>query len=305
MLLTGGESTTYQSTELFPPVPGCTTPQLPAYRRAHSTFLTDDLVLASCGGTGKSTGKGKGKGKGKGGSNYISDCLILNPVSMQWQTDTSVLGHLPEKRAQAADVTVAGVGTYLLGGHDGFSRYSSSAFLPTGSSTWQSGPSLSQGMIGACAFSYKKSYFVTGGMSFSGRKREVREYSTESWQWLPAPTWPSLQSARRDHGCAVLGSTAVIAGGRDGEYLASTELYDLDRKTRNPGGTLQLARYLHLVTVGPSSHLRILAFGDDLVEEWQEESGTWKEAGRLEESRKSYTNGAVAVPKGLVCKKEN
>ena len=112
--------------------------------------MTEDKVLATCGGKG---------------STYLFDCLILDPVSVQWKTDTSVLGHLPEKRDRAADVTVAGVGTYLLGGLNGKyggSTLSSSAFLPTGSSIWQSGPSLPKALDSACAFSYKTSFFVIG-----------------------------------------------------------------------------------------------------------------------------------------------
>ena len=85
-------------------------------------------------------------------------------LSVQWQSDTSVLGHLPGKRRHAAEVTVAGVGTYLLGGEFGSSRLSSSAFLPSGSSTWQSGPTLPRALDSACAFSYKTSFIVTGGI---------------------------------------------------------------------------------------------------------------------------------------------
>ena len=131
----------------------------------------------------------------------------------------------------------------------------------------------------------------------------MREYSRATQQWLPASTWPSLQTARRYHGCAVVGSTAVVAGGDGGE--ASTELFNLDTKTRIPGGALQSARTVDLVTVGSGSQLRLLAFGNNLVEEWQEETSTWREAGRLEESRNSLYMGAVAVTEGLVCKKEN
>ena len=136
----------------------------------------------------------------------------------------------------------------------------------------------------------------------------MREYSTANEQWLDADTWPSLQSARWGHGCAVVGSTAVIAGGEGSGYqvLASTEVYNLETKTRlHYGGDLTKARYIHLVAVGSGSQVRILAFGKDLVEEWQEESKTWEEKGRLEKSRRSYNMGAVAVPEGLVCKKEN
>ena len=120
---------------------------------------------------------------------------------------------------------------------------------------------------------------------------------------MAASTWPSLQTARYNHGCAVLGSTAVVAGGAEGG--ASTELFNLETKARIPGGALQSARRVNLVLVGSGSQLRLLAFGERLVEEWQEETSTWREAGRLEESRDSRYMGAVAVTEGLVCKKEN
>ena len=100
----------------------------------------------------------------------------------------------------------------------------------------------------------------------------------------------------------------MIAGGSGGGYLASTEVFNLESKTRIPGGVLQSAREVHLVTVGSGSQLRILAFGGVTVEEWMEESqetDTWREAGRLQENRYSRLMGAVAVPEGLVCKKEN
>ena len=99
----------------------------------------------------------------------------------------------------------------------------------------------------------------------------------------------------------------MIAGGAVGYgFLASTELFNLESKTIIPGGSLQSARPIHLVTVGSGSQLRILAFGEGyLVEEWMEETDTWREAGRLQENRVSFWMGAVAVPEGLVCKKEN
>ena len=133
----------------------------------------------------------------------------------------------------------------------------------------------------------------------------MREYSTETQEWLAASTWPQLQTARYDHGCAVVGSTAVVAGGWAGGNLASTELFNLESKTIIPGGALQSARAVYLVSVGSGSQLRILAFGYDLVEEWMEETDTLREAGRLKESRYVFLMGAVAVPEGLVCKNEN
>ena len=99
----------------------------------------------------------------------------------------------------------------------------------------------------------------------------------------------------------------MISGGWGGvAWLASTELWDLVTKARIPGGDLQWARGVQLVTLGRGSQLRILAFGDnDLVEEWQQGTGTWREEGRLAENRESFYMGAVAVPEGLVCKAEN
>ena len=97
----------------------------------------------------------------------------------------------------------------------------------------------------------------------------------------------------------------MIAGGWGGVDLASTELWDLVTKARIPGGDLQSARTVHLVTVGSGSQLRLLAFGDDLVEEWQQETGTWREEGRLADSRESWNMGAGAVPESWDCKAEN
>ena len=111
--------------------------------------MTDDGVLATCGG-------------GTGG-HFFSDCLIFDPVDVQWpwQWNPTVMGHLPERRGSCEDVTIAGVGTYLLGGYTG-GVLSTSAFLPSGSATWQSGPDLPQPLREACAIIYKKSFIVIG-----------------------------------------------------------------------------------------------------------------------------------------------
>ena len=81
ILLTSGASP-YQSTEFFPPVPGCTPAQLPAYRSYHYTFISDVGVVATCGGWDSN-------------SDSLSDCLVVNPVTKQWQSDPTVMGHLP------------------------------------------------------------------------------------------------------------------------------------------------------------------------------------------------------------------
>ena len=96
-----------------------------------------------------------------------------------------------------------------------------------------------------------------------------------------------------------------MAGGHGRGFLASTELWDLVSKARIPGGDLQSPRWVSLVTLGSGSQLRLLAFGNALVEEWQQGTGTWKEEGRLAENRDSSQMGAVAVPEDLVCNNKN
>ena len=93
----------------------------------------------------------------------------------------------------------------------------------------------------------------------------------------------------------------VVAGGHG---VITTEIINLETKAMIPGGPLW-SQATHLVTVGSGYQLRIQAFGGALVQEWDEETLAWREAGRLEESRTSQNMGVVAVPEGLVCKKQN
>ena len=186
-----------------------------------------------------------------------------------------------------------------MGGYDGSSFMSTSAFLPSGSATWQSGPNLLQALDDACAFSFQRSVFITGGLSSSyNALNEVLEYSTLNQQWLPTSTWPSLQTARYAHGCARLGEMAVIAGGWAGD---STELIDLKTKVRTTGGVLKSARFATIVSAVRRGKTSLYIIGGDLVEEWREETGDWLEVGRLQENRNSTKMGAVALPAGLLC----
>ena len=95
---------------------------------------------------------------------------------------------------------------------------------------------------------------------------------------------------------------AVIAGGQgDGGYLSSTELINLETKALTRGGDLNSARYATIVRAVRGGKTSLYVIGNNLVEEWREETGDWLEVGRLQEWRHSYAMGAVAVPPGLLC----
>ena len=121
--------------------------------------------------------------------------------------------------------------------------------------------------------------------------------------WRPAGTWPDLLTSRMWPGCAVVGRTLYIAGGRGGSTLQTTETLDLDTRTISPGPSMARPRYFfQLVTLPGPRLLAIGGINDNYtaqasVEELVE--GAWVEAAALEGGRGQY--GAVAVPEGLLC----
>ena len=94
--------------------------------------------------------------------------------------------------------------------------------------------------------------------------------------------------------------------GITGNLLKSTEIIDLETKTISFGGEMEKKRaFFHLLSIGESlfalggipSHARYHYLAD--VEEFVEETGTWKPAKSLDGKRASY--GGVAVTRDLVC----
>jgi len=220
------------------------------------------------------------------------------------------MSDLPEARIYAATVSTE-AGTFLLGGSP---TTRSSAFLPADSMAWEEGPALPQAMQnGPCATQISPtSFLILYGKTILEFDSSVAG-PTSTAGWRPAGTWPRLLTNRREWpGCAVVGRTLIIAGGRDGyrsggTYHRTTETLDLDSRTISFGPSMASPRYgFHLVAVpGP----RLLAMGGSAgggpgggrprasVEELVD--GAWVEAASLEARRESY--GAVAVPEGLVC----
>ena len=217
------------------------------------------------------------------------------------------MSDLPEPRDSAAIASTA-AGTFLLGGFPS-SQGSTSAFLAMDSMAWEEGPALPQDMGSPCAARISPTSLL---LLYS---KTILEFDssvggpTSQAGWRPAGTWPDLLTDRVWWpGCAVVGRTLYIAGGRGDDWntLRTTETLDLDTRTISSGPSMARARgWFHLVTLpGP----RLLAIGGVIydgnsftylasVEELVE--GAWVETAPLEAGVKAY--GAVAVPEGLVC----
>ena len=123
---------------------------------------------------------------------------------------------------------------------------------------------------------------------------------------------PQLKVSRRDWpGCAVVGNKFIVAGGADDNYneVKSTEIIDLHSRSIIAGGGMVKPRsYFHLLSIRGT----LYALGgqnyddgedgeDHLadVEEFVEETGTWKPATSLSGVRSRY--GGVAVNLDLIC----
>ena len=259
-------------------------PSMESSRYGHVTFLTHDLPprIATCGGYS---------------GVYKRDCLVLQDGG--WRGGK--LDDLPDDRYWSATARVD-AGVFILGG----SRTpSSSVFLRANSRSWETGPQLPVSMrYGPCAAPISAhSFLIVYGT-------DVYEFDTR----VDGPTsnagwgeWPQLQVSRIYWpGCAVFKRKLIIAGGYPD--LKSTEIIDLERKTIESGENMAKPRYkFHLLSIQGS----LLAVGGAYyaggiawnyladVEEFVEETETWKAAKAMPGKRSGF--GGVAVNFDLVC----
>ena len=319
-LLTGGgwllgQTSSVSSTILYPSasvqLPGCSVPSIGSFDLvggSHVSFLTQDSPrprITICGGGGER-----------------KDCLVLQNGG--WAR--GVVDDLPDGRSLSASVGLD-AGVYILGG---LQTASSSVFLRANSSSWVQGPQLPVAMErGPCAAPISAHSFLivyeTYVYEFDTR---VGEGLTSSSGWKEKTTWPQLQTARNNWpGCGVVGNLFVVAGGRNGghygdlfnlgygNYLRSTEIINLDKKTIEYGGEMEKPRgFYHLLSIGgvlhalggyyyverrtnPFVELNGVPLAD--VEEFDEETGTWKTATSLSDKKQKY--GGVAVNFDLLC----
>ena len=140
---TGSQGTILSSAELHGHQ--CAVPPLPSIRNDHTTFVTADNHVVSCGGwTGERTHK----------------CVTLSLASSTWEAGP--VGDMTQKRISASVVTT-GLGTYVLGGETEEAGPSSD-FLPRGSMTFEAGPRLPYRLFEGCAAGVNStSFLILGG----------------------------------------------------------------------------------------------------------------------------------------------
>ena len=128
--------------------------------------------------------------------------------------------------------------------------------------------------------------------------------------WREAGRWPALKTSRTYRpGCAKIGQKVIIAGGNgNGGPLISTEVLDLINRQITSGGEMATPRsYFHIVTIIIGEEEKLFALAGlagsnrplNSMEEWVEESSTWKAADNLVEKR--YSFDAVTAPRHIVC----
>ena len=108
--------------------------------------------------------------------------------------------------------------------------------------------------------------------------------------------------------CAKIGNKVIFAGGANSGYiLRSTEVLDITTRTTYIGGDMASPRLgLKLATLSSSGQNKLFAVAGysknesfSTVEEWVEESSTWREAGSLTKARSHF--GVVALPREFIC----
>jgi len=293
LLITGGDTEEGRtaSTEVFP---SCSSPPpLPSTRYGHQTFKTSDPtpLIASCG--GKTTG------------DFAASCLVLDLDNQRW--DESRMGSLTTPRYRGAVVELK-QGVLFLGGDGSATSKTTSDFLATGSLQWQQGPRLPQAMTSFCAVPVSPTKFLT----INGDK--IHEFDaaiagpTSEEGWRDSTLWPTLKTSRYGHSCTKHGDKVILAGGYGGGgALQSTFVLDITTRTISTGGDMATPRYyFNLATIsrgGGDTTFAIAGYSGseylNSVEEWEEESSTWKAAGNLDTARSHF--GVVTVPKDIIC----
>ena len=254
------------------------------------------------------------------GRGVTASCLVLDQINQRW--GESRMGNLTIERNRGVAATLDRIGVFIVGGEGGARR---SNFLAAGTMQWQEGPALplSSDMTDEpfypCALTISATSFLVV------RGTDIREFdaaiagprSNEGWR--EAGHWPALMSRRiRQPGCAKIGQKVIIAGGYDAGILSSTEVLDLVSRQVASGGEMNQPRmWFHIATIVSGGVEKTFALGGELksfadggdnddknttsVEEWVEESSTWKTAASLVDLPTRSAFSLVVIPKRLIC----
>jgi uncharacterized coiled-coil protein SlyX len=329
LLMTGGYNgnSRLSSTETYPSTSACSPPSLPLARAGHTTFVTAEptSLVATCGGV---TGETASCATCGGGGGRTASCLVLDPINQRW--DESRMGSLTMERVYGAAATLDNIGVFIVGGQLSNSARTSE-FLAAGTMQWQEGPALPVDMYRGCAGTdcagtgcavpvTPTSFLSIHLIEYEGTY--IREFDaaiagpTSSEGWREAGRWPLLKTSRNGQpGCAKIGQKVIIAGGFNGVSLTSTEVLDLVNRRITSGGEMATPRcFFNIATIIIRGEEKMFALAGrdrspyyydsstirlNTVEEWVEESSTWKAADNLVEKRNSF--GIVSAPRHLVC----
>ena len=240
-----------------------------------------------------------------GGDRYRKDnyksCLVLDLINNRW--DDSRMGSLTAPSIYGKVAELKDVGVFHLSGNY---PHTNSDYLAKGSLQWQQGPSLPVENDAYCAIPITQTSFLMHHGHYKIHEFDAAiagPTSPEGWR-----EWPRLKNYRSSPGCAKIGNKVIFAGGANSGYiLRSTEVLDITTRTTYIGGDMASPRYsLNLATLSSSGQNKLLAVAGyskkesfSTVEEWVEESSTWKEAGSLTKTRSHF--GVIALPKEFIC----
>jgi len=225
------------------------------------------------------------------------------------------MGNLTTPREGGAVVELK-QGVLFLGGSGGWgfeAAYTTSDFLATGSLQWQQGPRLPQGMASFCAVAVSPTKFlaIDGDKIYEFDATIAGPTSEEGWR--DSNLWPTLNTTKTRHSCAKHGNKVILAGGMDNGFsTASTLVLDITTRTISIGGDVVASRGgrfdLNLATISSGGGDTTFAIAGRTsygrhtirsVDEWEEESSTWKAAGNLNRARSRF--GVVTIPKDIIC----
>ena len=243
-------------------------------------------MIATCGGSGSGT---------------RTTCLVLDLTNQSWNGNR--MGNLTMPRWYGAVAVLKDIGVFYMGGFDRqIQTGTTSDFLAAGSLQWTVGPTLPISMSDFCSVPITPTSFL------AIHDKKIFEFDTsiggptsnEGWQ-----EWQGLKTRSSSYAtCAKIGNKVIIAGGLHNGRLRSTEMLDITTRTLSSAGEMASTRLSHaLVTIRIGVQYKLFALGGlgdtgnytpelhgttfDTVEEWVEETSTWKEAESLSRAMRS------------------
>ena len=162
-------------------------------------------------------------------------CIVFS------QTKKSI--KMVEPRYSAANVVLNETTLWIIGGHHGSTRLSSTELITLDPATSVNGPAIPNELCASCAVKYNDTHiYLTGGHNNSGFTDKVWIYNTAgSSSWTEGPR---MNDGRGYHGCTVLHhdqrSWLVLAGGlNDDDAFKSMEILDPNKNKWVQGGNIK------------------------------------------------------------------